>query len=160
MGGPFSVGEMTSMSDTDALQAFYLVLDENPGDQVTLLALAGWYEEHDQPIAADCLRWAARHSAWPFRYRANGGLIVSSAVWHDGWFWWAIDDPFRGRDWGHEPNCRLPAPVWNELRHTFNYDPAVFKEYPTRRAAFEALIEVWPMVGAGAQECSNREAPR
>jgi uncharacterized protein (TIGR02996 family) len=151
---------MASMSGSDPLQAFYLVMDENPGDRVTLLALADWYEEHDQPDAADCLRWAARHGHRPFRYGVNGGLTVSSAVWHDGWFWWSIDDPYHGRDWGHDDSCRLPPPVWNKLRHTFNYDPAVFKEYPTRRDAFEALIEIWPLIEAIELERTNREATR
>jgi hypothetical protein len=136
------------MSESDPLQAFYLVMDENPGDPVTLLVLADWYEEHDQADTADCLRWAVRRGYRPFLYRADGGLTVSSPVWHDGWFWWSIDDPYRGRDWGHDDGCRLPASVWKELPHTFNYDPAVFKEYPTRRDAFEALIAIWPLVTA------------
>jgi hypothetical protein len=29
------------------------------------------------------------------------------------------------------------------MAHTFNYDPLVFKEYPTVRAALEALIAAW-----------------
>jgi uncharacterized protein (TIGR02996 family) len=136
------------MSAPDPLSAFYLALEDVPDDRLTLLALADWYEEEGGPDAADCLRWTVRNAVWPFRYSVNSGLSVSSAVWHDGWFWWSVDEPFHGRDWGHDPHCLLPAAVWQKLRHTFNYDPAVFKEYPTRRSAYEALIEAWPRVGA------------
>jgi hypothetical protein len=136
------------MADPDPQGAFYLALEDNPGDRVTLAALADWYEEHDQLDAAAALRWAARLGRWPFHYHANGGLTVASAAWHDGWFWWSVDEPYHGREWGHPPSCRLPRAVWGKLRHTFSYDPAVFKEYPTVRAAYEALIDAWPPAGA------------
>jgi len=140
------------MSGPDPLTGFYLALEENPDDRVTLLALADWYEEQDEPAAACCLRWAVGRDFWPFCYCASTGLTVSSGAWHDGWFWWAVDEPYHGRDWGHAPNCRLPRDVWGKLRHTFDYDPAVFKEYPTRRAAYEALIDVWLLAAGGVVE--------
>ncbi|MFO0845858.1 MAG: hypothetical protein U0797_26325 [Gemmataceae bacterium] len=37
----------------------------------------------------------------------------------------------------------LPHRVWKSLGHTLPYDPLVFKEYPSVRAAIEALIEGW-----------------
>ncbi|MFO0928405.1 MAG: hypothetical protein U0736_15485 [Gemmataceae bacterium] len=132
------------MTAYDPLDAFYLTLDESPGDPVTLLALADWYEEALRPDAAACLRWTVQHKYIPFRYTGQGQLTVFSESWNKGWVWWAIDDPAFGRDWGHPSSCRLPAHVWDELRHTFHYDPAVFKEYPSSRAAYEALLDVWP----------------
>jgi hypothetical protein len=42
--------------------------------------------------------------------------------------------------WGYPASCRLPHALWRELRHTFNYDPTTFKEYPSARAAYEALV--------------------
>jgi uncharacterized protein (TIGR02996 family) len=145
------------MSAPNPLSAFYAALDENPADHVTLLALADWYEEQDQSPAAECLRWLASHGYRPFLYRVNGGLTVSSEVWHDGWFWWAVDEPYHARDWGHPPNCRLPRLVWLKLRHTFNYEPAVFKEYSSRQAAYEALIDIWPLIGSLDQLSAVRE---
>jgi uncharacterized protein (TIGR02996 family) len=135
------------MSLHDPLSAFYDALDQTPEeDRVTLLALADWYEEQGEPEAAECLRWTVRQGLSPFCYqRDGGGVTVSSDAWHDGWFWWSVDEPSQTSDWGHDPACRLPRALWQKLRHTFNYDPAVFKEYRTRRAAYEALLEAWPM---------------
>jgi hypothetical protein len=135
------------MADPDALTAFYLALEDDPGDQVTLLALADWYEEHDQLAAADALRWTVQHGRRPYCYPADGGLTVSSPEWHLGWFWWAVEDAVHTRDWGHPPHCRLPRTVWEKLRHSFRHRPAVFKEYPRVRDAYEALIDAWPRVG-------------
>ena len=44
------------------------------------------------------------------------------------------------------------------FRHGFDYDPAVFKEYPTRQAAYEALIAVWPLLALGDSGLPLREA--
>jgi hypothetical protein len=145
------------MSGPELLTAIYAALDDNPADRVPLLALADWYEEHDRVDAAACLRWAARHGYRPFHYRRDGGLQVNSAMWHDGWFWWALDDPYYGRDWGHDASCRLPRVVWWKLNHGFDYSPAVFKEYPSRRAAYEALIAVWPLIAHGDHALSPTE---
>jgi uncharacterized protein (TIGR02996 family) len=127
-----------------SLDSLYLTLDAEPGDRVTMLALADWYEEHDQPDAADCLRWTVEGRLWPFLYRRDGAMAVCCQTWHDRWFWWAVSDKDYGRDWGHAPECRLPFALWKRLKHTFKYDPAVFKEYPSRRAAYEALFAAWP----------------
>jgi uncharacterized protein (TIGR02996 family) len=127
----------------DPLDALYRALDDRPGDAVTVLALADWYEEQDDPKAAECLRWTAKAHHWPFRYWKNGPAQIQSANWHDGWYWWAVDDPGFGADWGHPPECRLAPALWKLLRHTFDYNPAVIKEYPTARSAYEALFEAW-----------------
>jgi hypothetical protein len=56
---------------------------------------------------------------------------------------WAKADPGYGDNWGHPPSCRLPPRVWLLLRHTFDYSPAVFKEYKTIKDAWEELFAVW-----------------
>jgi hypothetical protein len=137
------------MAEPDPLDAFFLTLDEAPGDAVTLQALADWYEEQGQPDSARCVRWAVRCTYYPFRY-CEGALKKSGKDWHDGWYWWALDDPYDGRGWGHPVYCRLPRLVWNRLRHGFAYEPRIFKEYPTQRAAYEALLEAWPQLGPEA----------
>ncbi len=113
---------------------------------MTLLALADWYEEQDQHEWAVSLRWTVRHGRYPFRCR-RAGLKKFGHEWREGWYWWAIDDPIYGRDWGHPQHCRLPREVWQPLQHTLPDPPAVFKDYPTQQAAYEALFEAWPRVG-------------
>lgn len=127
---------------TDPLGIFYHTLEETPGDKVTMLALADWYEENGHEPDAACIRWAAERQAIPYKYKHNT-LKVSFEEWGNGWFWWAVDDPGYGSDWGHSTNCRLPRDIWSKLRHTFSYSPAVFKEYETQREAYEVLIELW-----------------
>jgi hypothetical protein len=126
--------------------SFYLALDENPGDLLTVQALADWYEENGEANAASCLRWLAVRERWPFRFQKEGGpvTIAAARTWNDGWFWWAVEDPWTGYDWGHPEQCRLPQGLWDRLRHGFTHQPRVFKEYPTRRAAYETLFTAWP----------------
>jgi hypothetical protein len=128
------------MAESDNLTAFYLALDDDRGDQVTLLALADWYE-------AEALRWTVQHGRRPYCFPCDGGLTVSSQDWRIGWFWWAVDDAAHARDWGHPRSCQLPRALWDKLRHNIGYTPSVFKEYPSVRQAYEALIDVWPLVG-------------
>src|SRR5262249_31745497 len=156
----FPLGALAMM---DSLHAFYLSLEESPHDPVTLQALADWYEEQGNPDAADCLRWAVQHTKSPFRYRRDSGLTVSSAGWHDGWLWWAVDDPYYGRDWGHPRSCMLPRELWSRLHHSFPYDPAVFKEYETAQGAYEALIDAWSRrarAGERGARSKGEERPR
>jgi uncharacterized protein (TIGR02996 family) len=144
------------MTGHDPVSAFYLVLEESPGDTATLLALSDWYEEHGDLSAAECVRWSARRKRWPFRYWRDGPLSVASADWHDGWFWWTTDDPHYGTDWGHPQECRLPQKLWISLRHSIPYSPLVVKEYQTVREAYEALVAAWPR----AQPLEPRARPR
>lgn len=143
------------MPELAPVDAFYLTLDETPGDLPTLLALADWYLDHDQPAAGACIRWTVQQGYRPFRYLGPGQLSVSGDLWSPGWLWWAIDDPSLRIDWGHPAHCCLPPFVWDELSHSFPYDPAVFKQYPTTRAAYEALIDAWPRL-----EPIHRPRPR
>src|SRR5258708_24558934 len=97
---------MTEPTGPDAL---YLALDEAPDDSVTMRALADWYEEQGDLSTAECLHWAVERKRCPFRYHKGSGLAVSAKEWRDGWVWWVIGDPSRGRDWGLAPECRLPV---------------------------------------------------
>ncbi|MFO0880028.1 MAG: hypothetical protein U0840_22000 [Gemmataceae bacterium] len=125
------------------LDAFYAVLEKTPSDVVTQLALADWYEENNESQAALCLRWLADHRHYPFRYsRRLRRLRHHHDTWKNYWYWWTTDS--EGEDWGLPTYCALPHRTWTRLKHGFPYDPLVFKEYPTVRAAIEALIRSWP----------------
>ena len=123
--------------------AFYLSLDESPGDATTLCALADWYEERGELGNAGCVRWTIRRGLHPIRFvrDKSQATAVRGVSWSDGWYWWVIDEP----NWAAEKACRLPPELWNRLAHSFRYEPGVFKEYPTRRAAYEAILEAWPL---------------
>lgn len=136
------------MPEVNPVPAMYLALEETPGDSLTLFALADWYMEQGHPEATACLRWCAEQNRYPFRYSRHAGLRIMGESWRDGWYWWAVEGTNYGRNWGHSQQCRLPSGLWQQLRHNFDYDPAVFKEYPSLRAAYEALIEAWPRAKA------------
>jgi uncharacterized protein (TIGR02996 family) len=145
------------MPDPNPLAALFLSLDATPGDHVTLLALADWFEEQGQPEKAACLRWTIRNNLRPFRYTRDGSVTKKSNDWNDGWYWWARADPYIGQGWGHPLHCRLPYQVWEKLHHTFTYDPLVVKQYPTQRDAYEALLDAWPRVGPLGADALSRE---
>lgn len=134
------------------LAAFYQALEDDPGDAVTLRVLADWFEDHGWRDEADCLRWVVRLRRRPFRYSRDAGLAVTGSSMKDGWFWWAIDDPHYGRDWGHPRTCRLPPALWNRLRNPFDFEPLVFKHYPTAEEAYEALLAAWPLAWPALRE--------
>lgn len=140
------------MPTNDPLAAFYLALEENPGDTVTLQALADWFEEQGEGDRAACLRWVVRKGYCPFRYSPKAKLVVSSTAFRDGWFWWGRELQDYARDWGHPATCHLPRKLWARLKHSFAHEPSVYKDYPTARAAYEALLAVWPLVGPADRE--------
>ncbi len=127
--------------DVDGL---YLALEDERADGLAWQALADWHEDEGRTQDASCLRWLWRRGFVPFRF-SPALVAVHSGSFHDGWSWWATDDPSAGRGWGLPAGCRLPAPLWGLLRHTFRYPPLVIKEYPTVRAAAEAVLEAWPL---------------
>jgi hypothetical protein len=129
------------MSETLTLTALYAALEADPGDAVTLNALADWFEENDQDKPAECVRWIAEMGKVPFHYTAEADIIHHYEGWKDGWYWWTTAGEKKG--WGYPKACRLPRTLWGRMKHTFEYDPAVFKEYPTVRGAIEAVIAVW-----------------
>jgi uncharacterized protein (TIGR02996 family) len=135
------------MKHTSELAAFYAALEESPADHVTKLALADWYDEHGQPVAAEVLRYLAKRRKSPFRYyHTSEGLRHHHETWKDGWYWWATSREREG--WGYPKAAVLPHKYWNRMKHTFPYDPLVFKEYRSVRAAIEALIKSWPKADA------------
>jgi hypothetical protein len=78
-------------------------------------------------------------------------------TWKDGWYWWATARERPG--WGYPESVKVPHPLWDKLEHTFNYDPVVFKEYPTVRAAVEALVAAWaPGLVAPAKKAAPKKA--
>ena len=123
--------------------AFYRALDDAPDDATTLCALADWYEEQGDVSIAACVRWTIRLRLRPIRFsRVNDyGALRVGPTWNEGWYWWVVDEP----NWVEERACRLPPALWNRLDHSFPYVPSIFKEYPTRREAYEALFEAWPV---------------
>jgi hypothetical protein len=139
-------------------ESFYLALEETPGDPVSLLALADWHEEQGNDSAAACLRWTVEQKRYPFLYR-RGSLHMVSHDWHDGWFWWGVENERYGGDWGHPGHCLLPRALWRHLRHSFDYAPSVFKEYATVQAAYEALLDAWPLLLPFEIHPRRRERP-
>lgn len=128
------------MPDTTC-DALFAELEENPGDRLTLLALADWLEEHDDLQGAEAIRWIASEGKSPFRYEGQTTLRYQYEKWHMGWYWWTTDE--QDSPWGYPPACILPNRLWNQMEHTFPYDPGTFKEYPTVRVALERVMEVW-----------------
>jgi hypothetical protein len=129
------------MSEADALAALFAELEANPGDTLTLNALADWFEENDQAKPAECVRWLAEAGKVPFHYTEESDIIHHFEGWKVGWYWWTTANERRG--WGYPKACRLPRTLWSRMTHTFDYDPKVFKEYPTVRGAIEAVIAAW-----------------
>ena len=129
------------MSEAPILTAMYDELEANPGDRLTLCALADWFEENDEIKAAECVHWLAEMEKVPFRYSSEVEILHHCEGWKNGWWWWTTASTRKG--WGYPKTCRLPRTLWEKMKHTFNYSPLVFKEYPTVRAAIEAVIAVW-----------------
>lgn len=144
------------MRCSEELTGLYLALEEMPGDPVTLLVLADYYFEQGDADASACLHWVVAQGRRPFRFQ-RGILTMQSAAWTENWYWWAIDDVSWGRNWGHPVECRLPPRLWRLLRHSFDYTPAVFKQYPTVREAYEVLLEAWPLAPASERGTGRRE---
>lgn len=138
--------------------AFYLDLDDAPSDTTTLCALADWHEERGEIRTAECVRWTIRHDLRPILFSRDGHWreLLTGPSWHDGWYWWVVDES----NWVEERSCRLAAPLWNRLDHSFPYVPSIFKEYPTRRVAYEALFEAWPLFAPRDRVTRQREGAR
>src|SRR5262245_9864058 len=140
------------MSQIDTLAGFYHALKETPGDPVTLLALADWFEDNGQPDSASCVRWTLRRKRFPFEFHRNeGGLLNDSPTWHDGWFWWTTSEIY-GSDWGHPVTCRLPTDLWKRLKNHLPHDVSVMKHFPSLQAAYEALFDAWPLFPPSVRE--------
>lgn len=134
------------MDTTNLPDGFYLALDEKPSDLHTILVLADWYDDQANTTASSCLRWLSRRSLFPYKYRkSDSRLNVHGPSWNDDWVWWCHEGQTQD-GWGYPRTCRLPRDLWVLLPHHFAYPPSVFKEYPTRRQAYEALFSAWAML--------------
>ena len=129
------------MSEATVLTALFAELEEAPCDIATLRALADWLEDDDQPKPAECVRWLADTGKVPFKYALQEEIMYRFDGWRRGWFWWTTG--IQRPNWGYPKSCRLPRMLWQPMKHTFDYDPMVFKEYPTVRAAIEAVMAAW-----------------
>ena len=148
------------MDTQDYPDAFYLGLEETPDDAATLNVLADWYEESGDASAASCLRWSARRGYAPFTYhRENSPLTKESDLFEEGWCWWVVEN-YRGSNWGEPDGCRLPRELWERLRHRFDYSPSVFKDYPSRRDAYEALFAAWRIFAPSGRAPREKERRR
>ena len=138
--------------------AFYLTLDETPDDRPTLCALADWFEDQGDLSSSTCVRWTIRRGIYPIHFDRDASETITErgVSWHDGWYWWVIDRP----NYAPEKSARLPPALWNLLSHSFRYAPSVFKEYPTRRAAYEALFDAWPLFAPSNRVARKREGAR
>lgn len=122
------------------LNGLHAALDAAPDDPARVLAIAEWYAQQGNLNAAAALHWTVLEGKLPFLFnRDDANLTDDYAEWQEGWFWWATGNC----NWGHPHSCELPFGLWEELEHTFEYEPSVFKEYLTRRDAYEALIAAW-----------------
>jgi len=111
--------------------AFFGALEQDHADAVTLQALADWYDEHDDPVAAACLRWVARH----------GGRVGKAAGGYYGDYFWELQEPHPIRN---DPPAQLPATLWRALKD--NDEPHAvgsFKSYRSATLAYKALLAAW-----------------
>ena len=136
------------MSPRPTLDQLFAALEQHPAEPSSVLALAEHHARNGQTAAAAALHWAVLNEKRPFRYTRDAELSVDFEEWGEGWFWWATeaaddDEADYGQDWGHPKEGRLPLPLWRAMPHTFEYEPAVFKEYETLREAYQALIDGW-----------------
>lgn len=128
-------------SEAKERDALFAALEGAPDDKVTQLALADWFDEHDRPGHAACLRWLAAEGRAPFQYFEKSPIRHHHETWEAGWWWWVTDS--EESPWGYPPGCVLPRKLWRRMDHTFTYDPCVFKEYPSVRAAVLELCRAW-----------------
>jgi uncharacterized protein (TIGR02996 family) len=128
-------------TDAASSEALWSALEADPTDRLVLLALADWFEEQGDVVAAECLRWGHARRKRPFQYFSTSKIRYHYEKWGEGWYWWARQPDVKL--WQIPATCGLTNRLWKELAHTFDYDPVTFKEYRTRRGAYEALIEGW-----------------
>src|SRR5262249_52709196 len=114
-------------NDPRELTALFAALESSPQAPVTLRALPDWHEEREELKGAECLRWVAGEGKSPYQHHHTDKLLHHHDTWKDGWYWWATAREQPG--WGYPASATIPHPLWEQLAHTFNYDPLVFKEY-------------------------------
>lgn len=124
------------MPSSSELDAFFVALEKERGDAVTLNALGDWYEEQGDAVAGSCFHAVARLAIRP-------GFSKGQTMF--GKFYWVLDapDPIIT-----DPPAHLPKALWDALReYDEKYSVASFKSYQTARAAYEDLLRGWAEVG-------------
>lgn len=104
--------------------AFQAALEEDPTSSATRLVFADWLEEQGDPRAAG-YRWMGNNGKYP--KEATSLLFIG-----ESWDWW------RESAYAIGPSV-LPAAVFDKLRGGQTRSASDYREYPTRRAAEEAL---------------------
>lgn len=119
------------MTDEDGL---FQALEQDWGDTVTLQALADWFDDHDEPAFASCLRWIVRQ-------KRRVGKVETKNEPVYGRFFWELQDAHPIRN---DPPAQLPVALWRALKD--NDEPHAvgsYKSYPTATSAYRALLAAW-----------------
>jgi uncharacterized protein (TIGR02996 family) len=118
------------------LDALYAALDQDPTDALARVALADWYEEQGDTLAAQACRWILEKGKRPYDYGDGRG-----------WRWWCRH--LGGRmDYDD-----LPEPLFRMIPQTPSNDlPDQKRVFPSRRAAEEALIAAFRMAARAGWE--------
>ena len=110
-------------------EALYAQIDQSPEDWALYLLLADIYEDHGGYPAADCLRRMASQGKRP----NTCGSTVRNNLTYD---WWVLTPDGAG----DVPFARLPMSLFLSLNLTLGHKYSEYcYEFPTRRAAMEAL---------------------
>jgi uncharacterized protein (TIGR02996 family) len=114
----------------DELSALYDDLAADPGNPGLRKVLGDWLEDHDQPAAAECVRWTAANGKRPYPGSAR------SFVWFDAG---KVDESLG------DPESNLPAELFGLLEG--GAAQASHRRYPSLREAEEALQAAWARKG-------------
>jgi hypothetical protein len=119
------------MNDLDAL---HTALDADPTDAISRLALADWYEEQGDLVAAKAWRWLAQEGKRPFDWaRYNESSVHFQGFdWHNGRAQWDVP-----------AYCTIARALWRRLPERGTENTESWRSYTTRREAEEALIEAF-----------------
>lgn len=109
-----------------------------------LLVLGDAYEDNSWDKEAEVVRWLANEGKMPFKYEAGSkALKFHHETWHTGWYWWCTSR--QKASWGYPTSCVIPHRIWQKMNmeEELTYEPMVFKEFTTMRAAIEYFILAW-----------------
>jgi len=114
-------------------EALWRAVDKDEG-HTALAILADWYEERDEP-KAPAIRWLL-----------SRGWIPDQET--DVWDWWYHTDlKYLGPT---DPRADLPEQVFRQLKPGYSWwSRYEWRSYPSRRAAYEALVEVLVKLATG-----------
>jgi hypothetical protein len=114
------------------LKKIHRVLDQDPTDVLSRLALADLYEEEGDLITARAWRWLAAQKKWPYDWAKQPEYdCFKTFDWYQG----------EGAVWAVPPSCHVPPALWPFLRR--KYPEGNWADYRTRRAAEDALVRAY-----------------